>query len=143
MPVGYYCDEPVRWAVKQGVTSGTSTTTFSPNQTCTQAQIFTFLWRAAGEPGAAIDNPYSHIAMAPNQYFYKSMLWAYENGVMTDAGLAPNAACKRSDVVTYLWKLDGSPKVKVGSTFADHSSDLPFPAPGYTLLSLPYSLQRY
>lgn len=89
MPVGYYCDEPVRWAVKQGVTSGTSTTTFSPNQTCTQAQILTFLWRAAGEPGAAIDNPYSHIAMAPNQYFYKSMLWAYENGVMTDAGLAP------------------------------------------------------
>ena len=119
VPLNYYCDEPVRWAVKEGVTNGTSNTTFSPNQTCTQAQILTFLWRAAGQPESGIENPYSHRAMTSNQYFYKAMLWAWDAGLIGDADLDPNAPCRRSDVVTYLWKLDGSPRTKAGSTFTD------------------------
>ena len=119
VPVGAYYDDPVRWAVKEGVTSGTSGTTFSPDQTCTQAQILTFLWRAAGKPAAAGENPFSHKDMTAGQYFYNAMLWAWKEGLIDNGDIDPNAPCKRSDIVSYLWKLEGSPKASAGSSFAD------------------------
>lgn len=119
VPLGVYYDDPVRWAVKEGVTSGTSGTTFSPDQTCTQAQILTFLWRAAGKPAATVENPFSHRDMTAGQYFYQAMLWAWKEGLIDNADLDPNAPCKRSDIVSYLWKLEGSPKANTGSAFAD------------------------
>ena len=117
--VGAYYDDPVRWAVKEGVTSGTSAMTFSPDQTCTQAQILTFLWRAAGKPAAVGENPFSNGNMKTEEYFYKAMLWAWQEDLIDDTGIDPNAPCKRSDIVSYLWKLEGSPKVNAGSSFAD------------------------
>lgn len=117
--VGAYYDDPVRWAVKEGVTSGTSAMTFSPDQTCTQAQILTFLWRAAGKPAAVGENPFSNGNMKTEEYFYKAMLWAWKEDLIDDTGIDPNAPCKRSDIVSYLWKLEGSPKVNAGSSFAD------------------------
>lgn len=126
--------ESVNWAIQEGVTNGTSATTFSPNQTCVHAQVLTFLWRAAGEPEATIGNPYKNAAVIPGQYYYKALLWAWEAGLVYSwqdglpdeaAGLDPNAACKRSDVVTYLWKLAGRPNA-AESTFSDVSYSDPY-----------------
>lgn len=113
--VGSYCDEPVRWAVKQGVTNGTGDNAFSPEQNCSQGQILTFLWRAAGQPKATGYNPYSNAAVTAGKYYYDAMLWAWQEGLLDNAALDPNATCRRSDVVTYLWKLEGSPKAGAGS----------------------------
>ena len=121
----HYAYDPVVWAVKEGITNGTSATTFSPDQTCTQGQILTFLWRAVGEPKATIANPYTNGAVTSSQYFYNAMLWAYEQGIVTSKSLNPNAGCQRSDVALYLWRLAGSPAAG-GATFSDVSSSAPY-----------------
>ncbi len=103
---GYYCEEPVIWAVNNGVTTGTTTTTFSPDDTCTQAQILTFLWRAAGSPRPDEDDA-AYITGDKEQYYYKAILWAIQNELAEV--VTADEECRRSDVVTYLWKLAGSP----------------------------------
>ena len=121
----HYAYDPVVWAVKEGITNGTSATTFSPDKTCTQGQILTFLWRAVGEPKATIANPFTNSAVTSGQYYYNAMLWAYEQGIVTSKSLNPNAGCQRSDVALYLWRLAGSPAA-VGATFSDVSSSAPY-----------------
>ena len=128
VPLNAYYAQPVRWAVEKKVTSGTGSTTFSPNATCTQAQILTFLWRAAGSPEPAGPNDFSNAAVTAGQYYYEALLWAYENGVVDDPDLDPDGPCTRSDVVTYLWKLDGSPAAESESVFTDVSSAAPYAA---------------
>lgn len=111
---------PVNWAVENNVTSGTSATTFSPNQTCTQAQILTFLWKTAEKPESTIvDNPYTNSNVTEDKYYYKAMLWAWGRGVISNPGLNPDAECKRSDVVSYLWRLSDRPVAKVEVDFVD------------------------
>ncbi|MGM9564909.1 S-layer homology domain-containing protein [Evtepia sp.] len=119
---GDYFATPVMWAVDQGITNGTSATTFSPNNTCTQGQIVTFIARAAGAKTVSGSNPYSNAAITSDQYYYNPLLWAYQSGIVTDTALNPNGGCTRSDVVLYLWRLAGSPKV-TGSTFTDVPAD--------------------
>ena len=63
----WFCDAVV-WAVDNGITSGTSATTFSPNSTCSNAQILTFLWQAAGRPSASISNPFRNVSAS--DYYY-------------------------------------------------------------------------
>lgn len=108
-----YYAEPVAWAVEKGVTAGTSKTTFSPNATCTQAQILTFLWRAKGEP-----KPTGTVG--GTQYYAAAAQWAKEQG-LTD-NFSAEADCTRAMVVTYLWKLAGSPKTGT-SNFSDVSTN--------------------
>ena len=91
----HYAYDPVVWAVQEGITNGTSATTFSPDQTCTQGQILTFLWRAVGEPKATIANPFTNSAVTSGQYYYNALLWAYEQGIVTSKSLNPNAGCQR------------------------------------------------
>lgn len=100
----------VAWAVENGITGGTSATTFSPDQTCTTAQILTFLWRAAGSPEATIANPFTDVTEA--DYFFKPAVWAYEKGLVSGTALNGNTPCTRSATVTYLWKLAGAPETK-------------------------------
>lgn len=110
-----YYAAAVQWAVENGITTGTSDTTFSPYDTCTTAQILTFLWRSQGEPEPTVENPFSRIS--PDDYYYKAVLWAYENGLLSRHSIFdPSAPCERSMVVTYLWWLAGCPLV---STFDD------------------------
>lgn len=115
--------ESVSWAVRKGITTGTTATTFTPSRTCTVAEILTFLWRAAGEPEPAIKNPYGDIS--PNAYYYKAALWAYEQGIETGYTFAStrrfdgNANCTRSMAVTYIWKLMGRPTANHSSNFTD------------------------
>lgn len=99
--------DQVLWAVQNGITTGTTTTTFSPNATCTKAQIITFIWRASGEPAPSnVGIKYKNPAVSANQYYYNAMLWAFGT-LYSDEGLDidPNAPCKRSDVAMYLWNL--------------------------------------
>ena len=107
---GWYYDS-VRWAVNSGVTTGTSQTAFSPDQTCTRAQVVTFLWRANGcpEPAANV-NPFTDVK--PNAYYYKAVLWAVENGItngVSPTAFGPDRGCTRGQVVTFQWRAKGQP----------------------------------
>ncbi len=98
----YYADA-VKWAVEKNITAGTTATTFAPNNTCTTAQILTFLWRANGSPAPAG----SHAAVPTGKYYTDAANWALEKG-LTDAFSADTPAT-RAATVTYLWKLAGKP----------------------------------
>lgn len=111
----YYAD-PVLWAVKENITAGTSSNAFSPNDTCTAAQILTFLWRSQGGPEPTIKNPFTDIS--ENDYFYKAALWANEKGLVSGSTFEGNTPCTRATTMTYLWKLAGSPSTSTAS-FAD------------------------
>jgi hypothetical protein len=108
--------------VETGVTQGVTKSAFSPRQTCSQAHILTFLWRALGEPLGGSGSAFTHSAVRGDQYFYEAFCWALKAGLITDPGIDPHAPCSRSDVVTYLWKLAGSPE-SGGTAFADVSAD--------------------
>ncbi len=114
---------PVNWAVSKGVTTGTSATTFSPNDDCTRGQIVAFLWRAAGQPKPKSNrNPFTDVSS--NQYYYKAVLWAVEKGITTGTSsttFSPNASCTRSQVVTFLWRAKGKPAMSASNPFADIS----------------------
>lgn len=104
---GDWFAEPVLWAVDDGITNGTTATTFSPNDTCTRAQILTFLWRAVGEPTPELYCPFYDVTS--DAYFYEPAIWAYENGLVEGVLFEGDLPCTRGDVVTYLWKLEGCP----------------------------------
>ena len=119
----YYYD-PVLWAVKQGVTQGTSATTFSPAATCTRGQVVTFLWRAAGEPKpTGTKNPFTDVKSA--DYFYNAVLWAVEKGITqgtSKTAFSPASPCTRAHVVTFLWRSEGQAKADAKNPFTDVKS---------------------
>ena len=121
----YYA--PVLWAVSHGITAGTSATTFSPDASCTRAQVVTFLWRAFGEPEPAItENPF--VDVKPGDYYYKAVLWALESGITAGtsaANFSPDKGCTRAQVVTFLWRACGKPEYDPNYMgFADVSEDM-------------------
>ena len=101
-----YCADAVKWAVENGVTNGTTATTFSPNAACTRGQIVTFLWRAAGSPAPKTTvNPFTDVAA--DAYYAKAVLWAVENGITngtTATTFGPDAPCTRAQAVTFLFR---------------------------------------
>ena len=117
-----YYYEPVLWAVEEGITTGRSATTFAPNDTCTEANILTFLWRAYGEPAPkAAENPFG-AAVNTGSYYYNAALWAYEQG-MIDETFDPNTACTRAQAVYFMWVAAGSPDDAAASSFTDVAAD--------------------
>ena len=102
---GSYYYDAVLWAVENGITKGTSGTTFSPDATCSRAQIVTFLWRSQGVPAAGAVNPFTDVAA--DAYYNSAVLWAVTNGI-TDGTSAttfsPAANCTRAQIVTFLWR---------------------------------------
>ncbi len=115
-----YYAAPVEWAVAQGITSGTSDTTFSPDDTCTKAQIITFLWRAAGSPEPQSAAAFSDVAS--DAYYAKATAWAAENGMAEGNAFDPESPCTRLMAVEFMWKHAGSPSAAQAG-FADVSSD--------------------
>ena len=113
VPLDVFYEEPVLWALEEGVTTGTSATEFSPNEACLRSQVVTFLWRAAGEPKAKTAvNPF--VDVKPGDYYYDAVLWAVENGITTgadDTHFEPNGICNRSQVVTFLYRAFEKPPV--------------------------------
>ena len=102
---GSYYEKAVLWAVEQGITDGTSSTTFSPDKVCTRGQTVTFLWRAAGKPQASGSAAFSDLK--PNAYYYAAVLWAVESGITNGVGngrFAPDSVCTRSQGVTFLYR---------------------------------------
>ena len=121
---GAYYEDAVLWAVREGITSGTTATTFSPGASCTRAQMVTFLWRAAGSPKASGSNPFRDVSA--DTYYYDAVLWAVENGITSGISadaFAPDAMVTRAQTVTFLYRAAGSPAAAPGSSFADVSSD--------------------
>ena len=107
--------------MEKGITAGTSANTFSPNASCTRAQMVTFLWRAAGSPASkSTTNPFKDISSS--DYYYDAVLWAVENGITTGTGadtFAPNTTVTRGQTVTFLYRAAGSPMVSDGDGFYD------------------------
>jgi len=100
-----YYYKAVLWASGSGVTSGTSATTFSPNDPCTRGQIVTFLWRAQGGKKVSAVNPFKDIKKS--DYYYNAVLWAVKNNVTTGTGkdtFSPADTCTRGQIVTFLYR---------------------------------------
>ena len=120
VPTGQYYTDAVNWAVKQGITSGTSDVMFSPDAPCTRAQAVTFLWRAAGKPKASAGTSFSDVPAG--QYYSEAVAWAVSTGVTagTSAGrFSPNSPCTRAQIVTFLYRAAGSPAVSPDGSFYD------------------------
>ena len=105
VPVGSYYYDAVLWAVENGITKGTSDTTFSPNMTCSRAQIVTFLWRSEKSPAAGTANPFADVKSTA--YYAGAVLWAVREDITkgtTNTTFSPDADCTRAQIVTFLWR---------------------------------------
>jgi len=123
VPNGAYFCEAVKWAVDKGITNGLSDTMFGPYESCTRAQIVTFLWRAAGSPEPKAASSFTDVPA--NAYYAKAVAWAVENGItngMTATMFAPDATCTRGQSVTFLYRaLKGT--ASGSANFTDVKSD--------------------
>ncbi len=102
---GSYYYDAVLWAVENGITKGTSDTTFSPNMTCSRAQIVAFLWRSEKSPAAGTANPFADVKSTA--YYADAVLWAVKENITkgtTSTTFSPNADCTRAQIVTFLWR---------------------------------------
>ena len=122
-----YFAASVLWAVENSVTSGTTSTTFSPDDTCTTAQILTFLWRAKGSPEPTSKTS-TFTDIKESGYFYKAALWAKENNIISKDSTAfnGNTPCTRSMAVLYIWRAAGFPAAEKTSSFTDVAATTPY-----------------
>ncbi len=113
VPNDSFCIDAVLWAVEEGITNGTSDTTFDPNGKCARAIVVTFLWRAAGSPEPTTTvNPFTDVK--ETDFFYKAVLWAVEEGITNGTSattFSPGNLCNRATVVTFLYRAMGEPEV--------------------------------
>ncbi len=115
----YYYDA-VKWALEQGITTGTTPTKFSPDTTCTRAQMVTFLWRASGTPKLGSSNPFSDVGQ--DDYFYNAVKWASGKNITTGLAphtFAPNTKVTRGQTVTFLHRTVGTPDTATAMLFKD------------------------
>ena len=102
---GSYYETAVLWAVENGITNGTTATTFSPEQNCSRAQIVTFLWRSEKSPAAGTVNPFTDVKASA--YYADAVLWAVKKDVTkgtTATTFSPNDNCTRAQIVTFLYR---------------------------------------
>ena len=101
----YY--KAILWASQKGIAAGTSTTTFSPDQVCTRAQIVTFLYRYAGKPNGYYSNPFKDVGATNEASYYNAILWAVGKGITNGSSnttFSPYASCNRAEAVTFLYR---------------------------------------
>ena len=113
--------EAVKWAHGKGILSGT---TFSPERTCTRAQLVAFLWTAAGSPQMSGANPFSDVKLTDS--YYEASLWAREKGIISGSIFAPQTSLTRGELVISLWKSVGCPEGLQANQYLDiesHQSD--------------------
>ena len=123
---GQYYYDAVMWAANEGITGGTSANTFSPDDSCTRAQVVTFLHRMIASPEpAAITLPFTDVKTS--DYFYKPVKWAFGSeitGGTSATTFSPDSNCSRAQVVTFLWRTAGQPEAKSSKcNFTDIKSD--------------------
>ena len=105
MGMDYYY--AILWASQNGIAAGTSATTFSPNATCTRAQIVTFLWRYSNKPAGYYSNPFTDVNKAEHAAYYDAILWAVGKGITQGTStttFSPYASCTRGEAVTFLYR---------------------------------------
>ena len=123
---GDFFYEPVKWAVNNKITNGTSSTTFSPYKNCNRAEIVTFLWRAAGSPEpTSTRNPFTDVNSVRDASYYKAILWASQKGITAGTNattFSPYQECTRSQIVTFLYRYAGKPSGYYSNPFKDVSS---------------------
>ena len=105
VPAGSYYYDAVLWAVENGITKGTSETMFSPDATCSRAQIVAFLWRSEKSPAAGTANPFADVKSTA--YYAGAVLWAVREDITkgtTSTTFSPDADCTRAQIVTFLWR---------------------------------------
>ena len=105
VPAGSYYYDAVLWAVENGITKGTSDTTFSPSATCSRAQIVTFLWRSQSSPAAGSSNPFTDVSASA--YYADAVLWAVKENITKGTGsttFSPADNCTRAQIVTFIWR---------------------------------------
>lgn len=114
VPANSFYFNPVMWAIENGITNGTGSSTFSPNSSCQRAHVVTYLYRAAGYPEPTLmKNPFSDVT--EDDFFYKAVLWAVQEGITTgtsDSTFSPYDECMRAQIVTFLWRANGCPTPK-------------------------------
>ncbi len=125
---GDWCYDAVKWARDNGITKGINENEFAPNADCTRGQAVTFLWRAAGSPEPTASKcPFTDVSASSP--YYKAILWAYEKGITkgVDAShFAPDLACTRAQIVTFIWRCEGEPAVSASCPFTDVSASSPY-----------------
>ena len=122
VPEGAWYYESVLWALKEGITSGATETTFNPAGQLARAQVVTMLWRAAGSPVVSIDNPFTDVH--ESDWYYHAVLWAFDTGVTSGVSptkFDPSGVTNRTQAVTFLWSFLGKP----GSTASNAFRDVP------------------
>ncbi len=135
-PVGFFEDvstnayyyEAVKWAYSEGVVSGFSATTFAPDAPCTRGQAATFLWRAAGCPEPT-SSTCPFVDVSSDSPYYKAIIWAAEMGITNgkDAShFCPNEQCTRGQIVTFIYRYEGSPRILAICPFVDVSCFSPY-----------------
>ncbi len=116
-----FYESPVIWAYATGITTGATETTFNPEGDLLRAQVVAMLWRAAGEPEPTTTvNPFSDVK--ESDFFYKAVLWALENGItngISATEFGSYNACKRAEIVTFLWRANGRPEAAGTNPFVD------------------------
>ncbi len=106
VPAGSYYYKPVLWAIEQGITSGTSANTFSPDAACTRGQAMTFLWSAEGASVVNASSRFTDVTV--DKYFYRPVLWAVNKGITSGTSsttFSPDSTCTRAQIVTFLYGL--------------------------------------
>ena len=122
---GSWYSDSVKWAVDNGVTTGTGNGTFSPDATCTRAQAVTFLWRAMGslKPTTTVQ---LFTDVSTSDYYHDAVIWAAEQGITSGTGngtFSPNKECTRAEIVTFLWRAKNMPAPSGSNFFYDVSAD--------------------
>ena len=124
VPNNAYFYEAVKWAVKNGITTGVGNDLFAPEQPCTRAQIVTFLWRAAGSPEPK-DAASGMTDVVSGSYYEKAVAWAIENGITTGTTtttFSPDVTCTRAQAVTFLARALNA-KAASAAEFSDVPTD--------------------
>lgn len=117
--VSHWAHVPIDWAVTHHLSSGTTSTTFSPNKGCTRAAVVTFVWRALGSP-KPVSKQCPFLDVSKNTYYYQPVLWAVENGIIAGTSsttFSPKKVCTRAEIITILWRAMGSPPASGSSAF--------------------------
>ena len=130
VPASAYYYDAVKWAAEQGITGGTDENHFSPDASCTRAQIVTFLWRAAGSPVVNYILPFEDVA--ESSYYAEAVRWAASQGIVSGISptrFGPDLPCTRAQAMTFLYGAMGSPAVTGGSGFLDVDSGAYYAGP--------------
>ena len=130
VPASAYYYDAVKWAAEQGITGGTDENHFSPDVSCTRAQIVTFLWQAAGSPVVNYILPSEDVA--ESSYYAEAVRWAASQGIVSGISptrFGPDLPCTRAQAMTFLYGAMGSPAVTGGSGFLDVDSGAYYAGP--------------